>query len=311
LLEKTEFKGWPNCYRLYNDLMDLIVTTDVGPRIIRFGFVDEHNEFKVFEHQAGKIGEDTFEVSDDGWCIWGGHRLWVAPETREGTYYPDIDPVQLEEHDAFIRLIQPVEKTTGIQKEIDISLSPDAPHVQLVQRLRNTNQEPVTLAPWGLNVMAPGGVGIVPIIRRIERSDEFRPPTNTIALWDYTDMSDPRWSWGKNYVMAHQDPAHASAQKIGVWAPDGWAAYARAGHLFVARAAHQPDALYPDANSSIEVFFNDEFLEIETLGPLVTLESGAVVEHVEHWFLFRDVPEPASEADVDEHVLPIIAQTQI
>ena len=50
----TEYRGWPNCYRLSNGLIDLIVTTDVGPRVIRFGFVGEENEFKEYDDDGGQ-----------------------------------------------------------------------------------------------------------------------------------------------------------------------------------------------------------------------------------------------------------------
>ena len=51
-----EHKGWQNLYRLSNDLVNLIVTTNVGPRIIRFGFVQEENEFKEYEEMVGRTG---------------------------------------------------------------------------------------------------------------------------------------------------------------------------------------------------------------------------------------------------------------
>ena len=38
-VEKTAYAGWPNCYRITNGEVELIVTTDVGPRVIRYGFV--------------------------------------------------------------------------------------------------------------------------------------------------------------------------------------------------------------------------------------------------------------------------------
>jgi hypothetical protein len=50
-VEKTEYKGWPNCYRVSNGEIELIVTGDVGPRIIRFGFVGGQNLFKEFADQ--------------------------------------------------------------------------------------------------------------------------------------------------------------------------------------------------------------------------------------------------------------------
>ena len=33
-VEKTEYEGWPNCYRVSNGEVELIVTGDVGPRVI-------------------------------------------------------------------------------------------------------------------------------------------------------------------------------------------------------------------------------------------------------------------------------------
>jgi hypothetical protein len=39
-------------------------------------------------------------------------------------------------------------------------------------------------------------------------------------------------------------------------------------------------------------------LELETLGPLTVLPPGATVEHIEDWWLFRDVPFPEGDEGV-------------
>jgi hypothetical protein len=44
-VEKTEYAGWKNCYRVTNGEVEVIVTGDVGPRVIRFGFVGRLNLF--------------------------------------------------------------------------------------------------------------------------------------------------------------------------------------------------------------------------------------------------------------------------
>jgi hypothetical protein len=44
-MEKVEFLGLQNCYRIFNNTIDLIATTEIGPNIVRFGFVGERNEF--------------------------------------------------------------------------------------------------------------------------------------------------------------------------------------------------------------------------------------------------------------------------
>jgi hypothetical protein len=294
-MEKQEYKGWPNCYRLANDLVDLIITADVGPRIIRFGFVGDDNEFKEYEDMLGKTGGDK-------WRIYGGHRLWHAPENDPRTYYPDNAPVQVEDHGDFVRTIQPVETTTGIGKEMDITLSPSKAEVRIVHRLRNTGLWTVELAPWSLSVMATGGRVIIPLPPRGSHPADLLP-ANTVTLWKFTDMSDPRWTWGEKYIMLRQDPERAVPQKVGALIPDRWAAYARNDHLFVKKFHYHAGAEYPDFGCTVETFTNDEMIELETLGPLVNLEPGATVEHIEHWFLFRDVPMPQSDADIDRDVL--------
>ena len=271
-IQKAEYCGWPNCCRLSNGIVDLIVTTDVGPRVIRFGFTGEENEFKEYDDETGKQGGDE-------WRIYGGHRLWHAPETKPRTYYPDNSPVALEQHGDTVRLIQHIEATTGIQKEIDIRLAPADAHVEVTHRLRNTNAWAVELAPWALSVMAPGGTAIIPLPPRRSHHESLLP-TNTIALWAYTDKTDPRWHWGRKYVLLRHDPDLDTPQKAGVMVADGWAAYARAGHVFMKRFSYVEGSRYPDLGCSVEAFTNADMLELETLGPLVDLSPGSSVEHV-------------------------------
>jgi hypothetical protein len=52
-VEKISYKGWQNCYRVNNGEAELIVTGDVGPRVIRFGFVGGQNLFKEYPEQLG------------------------------------------------------------------------------------------------------------------------------------------------------------------------------------------------------------------------------------------------------------------
>jgi hypothetical protein len=201
-------------------------------------------------------------------------------------------------------LIQPVETTTGLQKEIDIYLAPAAARLNIVHRLRNTNQQTIELAPWGLTAMAPGGTAIIPLPPRGTHPKDL-PPGNSLTLWKYTDMSDSRWTWGRKYILLRQDSApDVLPQKLGAAVPDGWAAYAHGGHLFVKRFPFLAGANYTDFGCNFETFTNHQMLELETLGPLTRLAAGTDVEHLESWHLFRDVPAPRNEAEVDAHILP-------
>jgi len=302
-VKRLNYRGWPNCYRLSNGVVDLIVTTDVGPRIIRFGFVGEKNEFFEDEKALGKRGGNQ-------WRMYGGHRLWHAPEVEPRTYSPDNAPVKFEKRQGAVRLLQQVEPKTGIQKEMFLFLSPRHAQVTITHRLWNRNPWAIELAPWALSVMAPGGVAIIPLPPRGSHPKDL-PPSSTLTLWAYTDLTDSRWTWGRQYALLRQDPRAPKPQKIGASVPDGWAAYARAGHLFVKKFNHFRDATYADFGSSVETFTNKDMLEVETLGPLVRVGPGEAVHHIEYWFLFRAVPVPSNDAEVDRHVLPKVRAARL
>lgn len=298
-LIKESYGGWPTCYRLTNYHVELVVTGDVGPRIIRFGLVGGDNLFYERPETLGAMGGDK-------WLLYGGHRLWHAPEHPVRTYQPDNQPVQVEETANGVRVTPANEAATGIQKQVEIEMDEASAHVRLVHRLTNTGAWPIELAPWALSVMAGGGTAIVPLPPRGKHPDDLLPTTQ-ISLWPYTDMADSRWTWGTRYVLLRQ--ADALPQKIGIAVTDGWLAYARGGELFVKRFAPLAPGAYPDRGSNVEVFTNAMMLEAETLGPLTTLAPGASVEHVEDWYLFTGATVPSSDADVERDILPLVAQT--
>jgi hypothetical protein len=121
-------------------------------------------------------------------------------------------------------------------------------------------------------------------------------PNRSLALWPYTNPGDPNVTWGRYYVLVRTEME--AAFKVGFSNPRGWLAYWRNGTLFVKRAPYDPQADYYDFGSSSECYCNDKFLELETLSPIVTLQPGTSVEHVETWELYKNIAEPQNETDV-------------
>ncbi|MCB9450689.1 MAG: hypothetical protein H6672_04580, partial [Anaerolineaceae bacterium] len=92
---------------------------------------------------------------------------------------------------------------------------------------------------------------------------------------------------------------------------DGWTAYQRRGHLFVKYfAPYNPESAYVDFGANVEVFTNKLMLELETLGTLVTIPPQGSIEYREDWFLFSDVPDVHDDAEVDQHVLPLVREAK-
>lgn len=309
-MQKVAYGGWPNCYRLAQDNLELIVTGDVGPRIIRLGFVGDENEFAEFPEDMGQTGGTD-------WRLYGGHRFWHAPEDKIRTYYPDNEPITVTAEGSTMRVVQPCETTTGIQKELAITLV-GRNQVTVRHTLHNLGLWPVELAPWALSVMGPGGIGIVP------QPTAFHPdgllPNRTLVLWPYSNMADGRHHWGSRLILLRQNPLAETPTKLGLSANDGWVAYLRGDHLFLKLFDYCEGATYPDNGCSVEIYTNSHMLELETLGPLQCLEPEGTMEHVEHWFLFRGAEagvkleavqgEPMDEDAIADAVQPFVVEAR-
>jgi hypothetical protein len=106
-------------------------------------------------------------------------------------------------------------------------------------------------------------------------------------------------------MLKHDDKVPGS-YKVGMLVSNGWTAYYNQGHLFVITFEYVKGASYPDLGSSVEAFSSKFALVLETLAPLRLLQPEASVEYTENWFLFRDVPEPQNNNDIDQNILPLI-----
>jgi len=298
-IEKTQYRGWSNCYRISNGEVELVVTTDVGPRIIRYALVGGQNLFKEFDDQMGKSGEAT-------WQPRGGHRLWISPEDAVLSYALDNAPVHVEKKGDAMELTESVEKETGLEKRMIVKLAPTGSAVEVIHRITNRAAKGREFAPWSLTMMAQGGVAIIAFPPRGTHPKDL-PPTNPLVMWPYTDFSDPRWQFTRKYLLLRQDPKNANPQKTGLFNRDTVAAYLLGSDLFIKRSMARDARHQPDFGCSLETFTNDQFLELETLGVLGNVPPGAAVEHTEHWGLYRNIKIPSwSDAEIDRALLPLL-----
>jgi hypothetical protein len=292
-IETVKYHGWKRNIRLSNGQVELIVTADIGPRILRFGFIGGENAFGELPKQMGGAGEKE-------WMIRGGHRLWVAPEAKPKTYELDNKPIAIKSISGGIRTVQAPGTLAHIRKTMDITLADRRNEVIIVHRLTNKGRKAVSLAPWALTVMAKRGTAIIPLPKKLSHAGLLINNQNW-SLWGYTDLSDPRWMIGPRYIRFRQDPRR-DANKLGIAHREEWVAYLRNGLLFIKKFKRLPGAVYPDCNVNFETFSNQDILELESLGPLVTLRPGQTVAHTEKWALHRGTKNCRTEADIDKHV---------
>ena len=307
-MDVVEYRGWKNNVRLTNGDVELIATLDVGPRVISYRLPGGPNVMKNYDEMMGGTGEPE-------WQIRGGHRFWLAPEDLTRTYFPDNRPVK---HEALgptaVRLTPPPETEYGVQKEMTLRLAPTGTRVDVTLKVTNVGTAPTDLAPWGPTVMAPGGVEIIPLPKKVPHPGSTKnakspadfAPNQEFVLWPYFDFADSRFTFGSRCILLRQD-VKKGPTKIGLAHREGWVAYLNAGTLFVKRFDYREGATYPDLGTRYQTFSNEDMLEMETVGELVTLAPGASDELNESWELFGNVPDVRTEADVDRIIRPLIA----
>ena len=296
-VEKIAWGGWQNCYKLSNNVMELIVTTDVGPRIISCALMGGKNVFATVEERLGRTG-------DEQWLNYGGHRLWHAPEHPIRTYQPDNQPIEVQQQaNGDVKFIQSIEEKTGLQKIIHIEALPDnKAQVKIHHQIINRSLWDVELSVWALSVMRAGGVAVIPLPERGSHPEALLPNTRLI-FWAYSDLSDPRWTFGHEYILLRQDKSATSPQKIGGGISDSWLAYINEGTAFIKQFDFSSTATYPDLGCNAELFTNHWMLELESLSPLRKLAAGEDVFHIETWSLVDNVAEPTNEAQFKQAVL--------
>lgn len=304
-VERVEYRGWKNNLRLSNPDVELIVTLDIGPRILSYRLAQGKNVFKEYDDQMGGSGESD-------WMIRGGHRLWYGPEDHQRTYALDNAPVNYREvSPGVVRITPAADAAYGLQKEIDVHLGSSGSRVDLVHRITNVGKAATELAPWSISVMAPGGVEIIPLPSKRPhpgspknaRSAADFAPNQLMVVWPFLDLSDPRWHFGSQFITLRQD-AHRGATKLGLAHRTGGVGYLNAGTLFVKHFEYREGATYPDWGVNFETFTNEDMLEIETLGPVLKLEPGKSVEHTERWELFGGMGALGDEAAIAQQIGP-------
>jgi hypothetical protein len=300
-LRKVTRLGLPNCLLLSNGAAEVVVTTDLGPRVLHYALAGAENVL-------GECPSDAVRTEWGEWKPWGGHRLWTAPEASPRSYHPDDEAVAFEPvGELGVRLTPPVEARAGVQKELTVTLDAAGAGVTLRHRVTNRGAWRVELAAWALTILRGGGEVLIP-------QEPYGPhpenllPARPLVLWPYTDMSDPRLRFGRRLSRVRADAAHASPQKLGVANKLGWAAYLSGGTLFVKRFGYEEGARYPDLGCNNEVFTAGSFVEVESLSKLDELDPGEAVEHVERWSLYKDFTASEDEEELEASIVALLRQ---
>lgn len=206
----------------------------------------------------------------------GGHRLWVSPERPELTYAPDDEPCTVSYENGVLRVVGPTDRV-GFKKEIDVRSGEEGLVVD--HALTWDGVGSVTAGAWAITQFPLGGTALLPVGARADSSP--LQADRSLVLWPYTDLADPRLSFGPGAAVVQA--RRGVRFKLGSSPVPGRLGYLRDGWLFTKTVEAVTDGDYPDRGAVGQVFVNDEFCELESLGPLAEMQPGDTLHHREVW----------------------------
>jgi hypothetical protein len=283
-----DYHGSPT-QRLASDYLWVDVLSTAGPRIVRLGL-------------SGSARNLLAETPDLGWEtphgryeLYGGHRLWFAPEDPSLVAVPDGQGLAVTAEPGGVRLTGLAEAPTGLVRSMTLHLSSRRAELEVCHELRNIADRPIELAHWSITQLPLGGTVLLP--QPAATPGHHVHPNRMLVLWPYTSWEDPRLAPRDGLLTLNAAPG--PDLKVGYFNEAGWVGYLRDGVVLVRRFEPLAERRHPDLGCNVETYIGGRFLELEILGPLSVLGPGATAVLVERWEVMEVAPI-AGGADLHE-----------
>lgn len=262
---------WGKVLWLWDETAEVGVALEFGIRVIHVSCPGRENLYYV---QPADLS-DNF-VTEKGWRLHGGHRLWLAPECAE-CYYPDDDPVSYTVEGNSVLLEQVPEPWLRLRKRLRVTFEDGT--VRLDHSIENLSDETRTGASWGVNTLDGGGEAEIWF-----GGERGYNPKRVISLWGHTNLHDPRLHFAADRLTARHI-AMDGYLKLGLYSNPGKAVLRNKGQQLVITFDAQPLERYMDNGCNFELYMCRQFMELETLGVRTELRPGETACHTEVWQL--------------------------
>ena len=278
-IEQTTFGRWDEAYRLTLADAEMLVVTGMGPRILSLSVAGGPNLLFVDDDLLLSRG-----VGEDAWYIYGGHRIWISPET-EASYAPDNAPGSVSIDGGRLDVVAPVIQETQLQKRLSVYARNGRFVVE--SAIRNVGDTLFLGAAWAITCVVPTGVVAFPW------GTGGNWDQKTITYWNQwmdhgSDVTSDQWRPGPDLFCVAPTGEEG---KVGANSPEGWVAQCREDATFAKSRSWSP-ADYPDGGCSLEVYTCDRFLELEMLGPIQYLYPGSEALVEEEWTVTWEAIDP-------------------
>lgn len=292
-IQRIAYHGWPDSLLLSNGTVEIIIVPAIG-RVMQFRFAGD---------EAGALWENRHldghplcaNAPSAEWLNFGGDKAWPSPqldwEKHTGRAWPppatfDSVPLQATAEDAQVFLTSEVDPHYGIKVVRHLRLVPRSSQLEITTEFQKAAGTTVRVGVW-----------IVTQVPEPERVFVLLPEQTKFSD-GYTQQTGPApkdLRRDGRLLSLRRDPSEYI--KIGT---EGTSLLWMNESLALRICAEDTLGDYPNGGCRTEVYTNPDpygYVELETEGPLVTLESGGHITRTNTYTLYRrSTPECLLEA---------------
>ncbi len=262
----------------------LVLVTSMGPRVAWFGAAKGRNLLFWDERRKYKRKE---------WHLMGGHRVWAlrpGADESEESYMDDNAACEVSIRKNKVTATSPAHPAFALRKSIAVEVLDDDTF-QVTSGIHNDSPMLWSGGTWGLTATLP------------QRGVTYGVPLGDGSPWDMVTLVVPkRWGGGNTSKVTDKGvkltedclvyTPSGIISKRAVGAPQGVIGMTdvKEGLSFVKKHAYDPTRVYP-MNANI-AYYNGRgnfMVEMESMGPLVTVPPGASNFLEETWMLRKPV----------------------
>jgi hypothetical protein len=300
--ERLRFLNYPNCLRIQNNNVRVILCPDAGGRVLEYAWKGT-NALHLDPAEAGWMpgqSNRNVPVSAGRFDIGPEQIIPQREELWSGIWKGEITGPRSA------RLTSPKNKATGVQLIRDFDLDRNTSRLICRQTIRNISQGAVEWCHWSRTFAEGNGIVYIPL------TSPSRFP-NDYVMYEARGLNsrphDTNIGQRDGFLEILGAPAFP---KLGMDSYAGWFAYQmRAGLLFVKRYRTYPDRVYNEvAGLTISIWYPKDMpvCELEPIGPRERLHPGESASFTEEWWLLEN-PFPDQPRSVDLKKLRQIVET--
>jgi hypothetical protein len=288
--------GWDTVHVAKNNIVTIAIVPKLGGRVMQYDLGTNKSLFVYNSNQVPSSGND----------VVGGFRMLPSPQSDFDWPSPpnlDFNPYTCTERIAnadstVIYLESQVENSTdskyakhkGLQFKRLITLYKASTRVKIEMTMLNKGSQSMTHGIWDITQTACASGSSCWVYFQ-------RNPSSTLGggkgYVHYASAPGGASQWNPNAAEGNIMGVQflKTVGKIGADCKAGWICFndRATGYAYVKTFTYQEGKTYPDTGASVQVYTYADYnmLEVEVLGPLVTLSAGDSTKLVENWFAAR------------------------